>query len=420
MTEVTFVRPVKMARQSVNEISESATSVERPAPTVASAPEWELVRAASCAEAREIDLGRIRGLLDSPPPARLIEWEEVLRLADHHGTSALIYQNLSRLGNVAPAATLEALRQGYERNVHKSLFLARELIRILDGLDAIGIEVIPYKGIVLSEVYYGDMALRRSGDMDLFVRRRDVARIKNAVRELGYTLRLPIPEDAEKDYIASGYECTFDSPAGRNLLELQWALQPRFYAVDFDMDGLFERAVRVAVAGRAVKTPSPEDLLLVLSVHAAKHVWGRLIWLCDIGQILKLGNLNWDWAQAHAREFGIERILHVTLMLANRLLATPIPAPIEEAILEDGAARAFADTIAVDVANGVSYGEQQVSYFRLMMQLRERRADRLRFLARLTFTPGPGEWEAVRLPRPLFPLYRVVRLARLASRFARG
>ncbi len=201
---------------------------------------------------------------------------------------------------------------------------------------------------------------------------------------------------------------------------MQWALQPRFYAVDFDMDGLFERAVRVAVAGRAVKTPSPEDLLLVLSVHAAKHVWGRLIWLCDIGQILKLGNLNWDWVQAHAREFGIERILHVTLLLANRLLATPIPAPIEQAIAEDRAARAFADKIAVDVANGVSYGEQQVSYFRLMMQLRERWVDRLRFLARLTFTPGPGEWEAVRLPRPLSPLYRVVRLARLASRFARG
>ena len=148
-------------------------------------------------------------------------------------------------------------------------------------------------------------------------------------------MRVPIPEDAEEDYIASGYECTFDSPAGKNLVELQWALQPRFYAVDFDMDGLFERAVKVEVAGRRVKTPSSEDLLLVLSVHAAKHVWGRLIWLGDIAQILKLGNLNWDLVQARARELGIERILHVTLLLANRLLGTPIPAPIAGSILED-------------------------------------------------------------------------------------
>ena len=386
-----------------------------PTPTAPGAPEWELVLAASSADAREGDLGHIRRALERP-----IEWEAVFRLADHHGTSSLLYQRLSRLGDAVPAAALASLRQSYERNVHKSLFLARELIRILDCIDAINAEVIPYKGIVMSEVYYGDMALRRSGDLDLFVRKRDVARIKSAVRDLGYTLRVPIPESAEEDYIASGYECTFDSPAGKNLLELQWALQPRFYAVDYDMDGVFERAVNVTLAGRRVQTPSPEDLLLVLSVHAAKHVWGRLIWLCDIGQILKLENLNWDWVQDHARAFGIERILHVTLLLAKTLLAAPVPVPIERALLEDQVAQAFVDKIVPDVARGVSYEEQQVAYFRLMMQLRERKRDRLRFLARLTFTPGPGEWEAVHLPKAFFPLYRLVRLARLASRFARG
>jgi Uncharacterised nucleotidyltransferase len=401
----------------VNAIRESAALVESLAPISAGSPEWELVLAASCAEA---DLGRIQGLVDASERERPVDWDAVLGLADHHGTSSLIYQNLSRLGELVPSSVLVELRERYEKNVHKSLFLARELIRILDCLDAMGVEAIPYKGIVLSEVYYGDMALRHSGDMDLFVRGRDVARIKNAVRELGYTLRVPIPEDAEEDYIASGYECTFDSPVGKNLLELQWALQPRYYAVDFDMDGVFARAVNVAVAGRAVKTPCSEDLLLVLSVHAAKHVWGRLIWLCDIAQIVKLGNLDWGWVQAQTRDFGIERILHVTLLLANRLLATSLPVPVEGAIREDLAARAFAVEIAGDVERGVSYGEQQIAYFRLMMRLRERRADRLRFLARLTFTPGPGEWEAVRLPKPLFPLYRLVRLARLAARFARG
>src|SRR5258706_5335954 len=185
------------------------------------------------------------------------------------------------------------------------------------------------------------------------------------------------------------------------------------------MDGLFERAMNVAVAGRSVKTPSAEDLLLVLSVHAAKHVWGRLIWLCDIAQILKRENLNWDWVESRAREFGIERILRITLLLANRCLAMPLPEPIRKSILEDRAAQTLADEIAVGVAAGVSYDVQQLSYFRLMMRLRERKADRLRFLARLTFTPGPGEWEAVRLPKLLFPLYRVVRLARLAARLAR-
>ena len=283
-----------------------------------------------------------------------------------------------------------------------------------------GIEAVPYKGVVLSEVYYGDMALRQTGDIDLFVRKRDVERSKTALREMGYTTRLVIPEDALEDYVASGYEWTFDGPAGPNLLEVQWALEPRFYAVDFDMEGLFERAVKVRVAGRAVKTPSPEDLLLVLSVHAAKHVWGRLILLCDIAQVLKRENLNLGWVWSRARELGIERILRVTFLLANRFLGTGIPVAVEGGILADRDARVLADEIAAKMAAGVSYDAEQTSYFRLMMRLRERRADRVRFFARLTFTPGPGEWEAVRLPRALFPLYRVVRLARLTSRFVRG
>jgi hypothetical protein len=384
------------------------------APTRSIAPEWDLLLAASSADASSA-LDRIRRLLEKP-----VDWEMLLRLADNHGTSSLLYQNLSHLADMVPSPTLASLRQGYERNIYKSLFLTRELMRIVDRLDGLGIDAVPYKGVVMSEVYYGDMALRQSGDVDLFVRKRDVGRVKDALRGLEYTTRLVIPDEVLEDYIAAGYEWTFDSPAGPNLLELQWALQPRFYAVDFDMDGLFERAAKVTLAGRSVKTPSPEDLLLVLSAHAAKHVWGRLIWLCDIAQILKRGNLDWDRVQVRTREIGIERILLVTLLLANRLLGTAIPAAIRSRVFADQAAMGLADEIAAALAAGVSYDTERISYFRLMMRLRERRADRVRFLARLALTPGPGEWETVRLPGVLVPLYRVVRLVRLAGRFARG
>jgi hypothetical protein len=392
-----------------------AMSTPPSVPTTIGELEWDLLLSTSSADPQECTDDRIRSLLK-----RKVNWEAVLRLADEHGTSSLLYQSLSRVEDLVPSSVMGALRKRYQENIHKSLFLARELVRIMDRLDAFGIEVIPYKGLALSEVYYGDMALRQAGDIDLFVHRKDVIRIKKAICELGYATRVPIPEDAEEDYLESGYEYTFDSPAGNNLLELQWALQPRFYSVDFDMDGLFKRAVNVTVAGRRVKTPSAEDLLLVLSVHAAKHVWGRLIWLCDITRILKQEVLDWDWVQSQAREFGIERILHVTLLLTNHFLATAVPGAMERAILSDRVARAFAGEAAAAVISGVSYEKKKIAYFRLMMRLRERRMDRARFLTRLAFTPGPGEWDAVRLPKLLFPFYRVVRLARLAARFARG
>ena len=368
------------------------------------AREWELVRAASSADAEGV-----QRLLEAP-----LDWNTALRLAEEHGTSMLLHQNLAGKSGVPPA-TLATLYERSQENIHKSLLLARELIRILDCLKAHDIEAVPYKGIVLAEICYGDMALRQAGDMDLFVRRRDAARVKDAVRELAYTPRVAIREEAERAYIAAGYECTFDSPLGKNLLELQWAPQPRFYAVDYDMDGLFERAVSVTVAGRGMKTPAAEDLLLVLSLHAAKHVWARLIWLCDIAQILKR-ELDWDWVQAQAQELGIERIVQVTLLLAKRLVGAEIPAT----AFADRLAQRLADEVAAEISDGVVWETENVSYFRLMMRLRERQRDRLRFLARLAFTPGPGEWEVAELPRALFPLYRVVRLGRLAARFARG
>lgn len=379
--------------------------------------EWKLLLAATAANFS--DKGRTRlGSLINPLRDRTLDTESLLRCADFHGTSSLLYQNLRSVPGALSTALLESLHQRYTTNVQKSLFLARELGRILDCAHALGIGLVAYKGIVLSEIYYRDIAMRQAGDIDLFVRKREVVRMKGALRELGYVPSLHIPETSEADYLASGYEYSFDSAAGKHLLELQWALQPRYHAVDYDMDGLFARAVEVTAVDRHIKIPSPEDLLLILCVHAAKHVWGRLIWLCDIAQIVQRGNLDFDSALARAHELGIMRILHVTLLLANRFIEMPIPAKIESVITADNAAHAFAAEVTPSIVAGTSWEEHKMSYFRLMMRLRERRSDQIGFVTRLTFTPGPGEWQAMKLPRVLSPLYKAVRMVRLAARFA--
>ena len=378
-------------------------------------PEWALLLAACRLSSGRSDSSHefCRQFLRTP-----LNWASLLQLAEHHGVVPIFYQALSSLGSEAPPASLALLKQRYETNLHRTLFLARELIRILDRFDALGIDVLPYKGLALAEILYGDIALRQAGDIDLLVRSRDLPRIKAALKELGYTPHLLLNEAEERAYLASGYECAFDSALGRNLLEVQWALQPRFYAVDLGMEAVFRRAVTVSVAGRNMKTPLPEDLFLILSLHAAKHVWGRLIWLCDIAQILTLSALNWSWIAETAQSLGIVRILQVTLVLTNRLLGATIPAAAEKHLSADPAALTLANEIAPQLGRATPHDVESLSYFRLMMRLRERRADRIRFLQRLALTPGPGEWKSVRLPAPLFPLYRLVRLWRLAARLA--
>ena len=386
-----------------------------PAPGAALDTEWSLLLAACSAFARSKDLDDVRSRLLGPT-----NWPRLLDLAEQHGVGPLLCEALSPIENEVPAEPMRSLKQTYQTNLRKSLILAAELIRILDRMDAIGVEAMPYKGLTLAETMYGNMALRPAGDIDLLIRPRDFLQIKDAVRELGYTPHMPLSAAEEQAYLASGYECAFDCAAGRNLLELQWALQPRFYAVDIDMDALFRRAVRVSVAGRSVKRLSTEDMLVVLALHAAKHAWGRLIWLCDIAQILRLPNLNWDWIVDQAAKLGILRIFSVTLWLTNVLLGAPLPPSVSITLLDDPVTVALADEIRGQIIRRESLNPESLAYFRLMIRLRERKADRLRFLQRLALTPGPNEWKVVRLPQPLFPLYRLVRLSRLAARLVRA
>lgn len=386
-----------------------------PGPSATFDNEWSLLLAACSVVPSQEKRDRIRRWLREP-----IRWNLLVDLADRHRTQPLLCQALSDVEEAVPPAEMRRLKQNYQTNLLQALFLSRELIHIVEHLSGLGLEVMPYKGLALAEAIYGDIALRQPSDIDLLIRPQDFPRIRDAVRELGYTPHLPLSEAEERAYLKSGYECAFDGGAGPNLLEVQWAIQPRFYAIDADMGGLFQRAVAISVAGQPMKTPSSADLLLVLSVHAAKHVWGRLIWLCDLARIMSLPNLDWNWIGSQAKELGIVRILRVTMLLALRFLDAAIPAAAQENLPEDPAALAFAAEIQTHIASEAAYNVESFAYFRLMMRLRERRADRLRFLERLAFTPGPNEWQAVHLPQPLFPLYRLVRLSRLAARLVRA
>ena len=123
-----------------------------------------------------------------------------------------------------------------------------------------------------------------------------------------------------------------------------------------------------------------------------------------------------DRSLAEAKDLGILRIVGVSLTLAVRLLEATTPDSVLQKIQADATIPKLCDLIAVDIPESEAYSTESVEYFRLMLNLRERLSDRLRFGARLAFTPSTGEWDVVNLPAPLFPIYRVVRLFRVTRR----
>ena len=361
-----------------------------------------------------------------------LDWSEVLRLAEHHGVLPLVARNLIEHARGLPPEIERSLRSAYDANLRRSLWFTAELARIMQHFERRQLRVVPYKGPVLAQSAYRDVGLRNFSDLDFLISPADFERAKQALAEIGYRPSAHFTPAVERFWLRKGYERSFDSPAGPNLVELQWALLPHFYAVDLHSDDLhsddlhsddlrvedlLRRAGRTVVGGCEVPCLSPEDSLLVLCVHAAKHLWTRLIWLADIAETLQSQSrsqtIDYSLVFSRARALGIVRILGVSFWLAKNVLRAELPKPAEELLAADPRVPALGSEFAERLARGATYDFESTEYFRLILKLRERRGDRWRYLWRLVWTPGAGDVAAVRLPEALFPLYRIVRIGRL-------
>ena len=356
---------------------------------------------------------RIRSILSRP-----LDWERILWLVDHHRVVPQVYSELSALSHLVPVQHLNALRLRYQDNARKTLWFTAELVRLVGHLEAVGIKALPYKGPVLAQTLYGEVTRRQFGDLDILILPTDVLKAKAALHDLRYKPAIELAPRIETAYVKTGYECSFSAAQGSNLLELQWRILPRFYSIDFDVAVFFERSDEIAVGGCHMRTLRAEDLLLVLCVHAAKHVWVQLSWLCDIAQLVKTGRLDWNVIHDDAQRLGIERIVSLNLLLAQKLLGSPSHSSRQTWAFQEDRSTAVLEEILRIIERGTAYDTESLSYFRVMMRLRECWQDRARFLWRLTVTPSVSEWLAVQLPQPLEPLYRLVRLSRLARRLA--
>ena len=343
----------------------------------------------------------------------LVDWNEILVLAEFHGVLPLAARNLIEHGRALPTEIERALRSAQEENLRRSLWFTAELARILQHFERRQLRAVPFKGPVLAQMLYRDAGLRSYSDLDFLISPDDFERAKQSLADIGYRPAADLTPAVERLWLRKGYERSFDGAAGKNLVELQWALLPYFYAVDLGVKDLLARSQRTGIGSCEVPCLSPDDSLLVLCLHAAKHLWTRLIWLSDIAETLRTQPVDYGLVVSRARALGIARILGVSFWLVKNVLQADLPKSAEEMIANDLRVPVLGAEFAERLARGATYDFESTEYFRLILKLRERRVDRFRYLFRLAGTPGVGDVAAVRLPEALFPLYRIVRIGRL-------
>jgi len=68
----------------------------------------------------------------------------------------------------------------------RSVLQTAQLLRVLQTLDAAGVQAMPFKGPLWAELLYGDITLRSSSDLDLLVAYDQVAAAREALLHGGF------------------------------------------------------------------------------------------------------------------------------------------------------------------------------------------------------------------------------------------
>ena len=256
------------------------------------------------------------------------DWGRLIGQSARHGVTSLLYERIKALASRAavPASALLTLREMHLHSAARNMRLRHELGQVLTVLQSVDIPAIALKGAHLAEVVYGDPALRPMGDLDLLVKRADLARVENKLREAGYKPYRPFWPEAE--HAVHFHLPPFVKP-DTVPLEIHWTIANPASPFRVDVDGLWTRARPAVIAGVKALVQSPEDLLLHLCLHTSyQHRFAMgLKAFYDVSATLHhyRGAIDAEQLALRARQWGAGKCVYLTLHLARQLVAAPVP-----------------------------------------------------------------------------------------------
>lgn len=309
----------------------------------------------------------------------------------------------------------EPIKRANEQVVHRNLMLAGELRSLLNAFDDAGVQVMPHKGPVLAERLYDGVGHRQFTDLDLLVTSDDVGAGCEVLEQLGFESQYAFTPAQERGYRRTNYHHQYVHPDRGYRVEVHWRFVPAAVRFPLDVETYMDRSSETSVLNRQIPVPAPEDELLVLVVHGARHRWKRLKWLIDIARLVTTTEIDWQLVRRRATEWGCWRMLSLGLYLIRNLLGVTEAAGPNTWHLNTHPVRQLAATVESSVFDSTAEFPSEWQLTRFQARSRERRRDRLRTYMQSLFVPKASDFQALQLPDRLFLLYYPYRLYRLTK-----
>lgn len=271
-----------------------------------------------------------------------VDLEKVLELARKNGISQKLFTIIKALrdNNIIEFTTetektfFNKLRHDYIYTAAKNTMLYSEFGRVVNSFRDKDIDVMAMKGAVLAELVYQDIGTRSMSDIDLLIKKEDIAKADAVLNTIGYKAADPSPFDSMEN--PNNYLTTRDYRSrkpGCPSFHVHWHMVnssiPAPYSSAIDMQDIWKDAVSVEIAGAKIKSMSPHHFMIHLSEHAMRvtHSASRLIYLVDVAALIKRygDELDWDNTVRTGKNFGVAIFMHNILNLTQLTTGINIP-----------------------------------------------------------------------------------------------
>jgi len=324
-----------------------------------------------------------------------INWNYILDKGSYHGLRSLLYFNLKNYSDKVPEDILNLLKDYFVSNTHKNLLFLGEMLKLYKIFEENNITSIPYKGPVMAVYGYGSLSLREFGDLDIFIDKNDFSRVKNILLDENYEPVLKLNSSKEAEYLKSQREYKFKNLENGLILEIQWNVVG--FSFSFPYESSFpinqDKLKFISINDKSVNIFGDEDLLLILSLHVAGHLWSRLSWLCDIVELIKKSEgMNWNQIIDKANYLAIERILYLNLSLSHKLFDLKLPEKVQEKIKEDPQVEILENQILKLIFFPENFSI--LNKVKLRFKIRENKLNGFKDIIKILTIPQSDEWHS--------------------------
>ena len=342
-----------------------------------------------------------------------LNWDYLFATASAHGLLPLLQKHLSTFTDLIPPHALSHLKRESVANTQTVLHLVSKQLRVLKLFKEHNVPIATFKGAVLSQMAYGEIALRRAGDIDMLIHRRDFGRARSLLESHGYQMYPNLTPAQLASHLHHHCEIAFMRDDWFTVIDLHWELAPKSFVFKLETDEVMSRLRSISFAGTVVETFGPEDSVLYQSMHGAKHLWRRLEWIVALAESLK-GEIDWSALVRRAQRTRMTRMFALGLRLVGEFSDVRVPLHVFDTIDADKTMQGISAKIRVQMFS--TYGPADSTETNLYnLRIMDRKRDALLSALRAIFVPTLPDWQALALPASLHPLYYLFRPLRLSK-----